>query len=112
MKKEISRIFEVPKIHTFEKDNRMPIEKIYRNLSKIDGKSWKKEIITQQQIIMNKKKYDFNILGLTTKKKGPALWIIAGIHGEEPAGPNAIAKKNKYYKRFGGENSHGSNAIV
>ena len=26
-----------------------------------------------------------------TGKGGEALWIIAGIHGEEPAGPNAIA---------------------
>lgn len=26
-----------------------------------------------------------------TAHRGPALWILAGIHGEEPAGPNAIA---------------------
>jgi hypothetical protein len=26
-----------------------------------------------------------------TKAEGPALWILAGIHGEEPAGPNALA---------------------
>lgn len=24
---------------------------------------------------------------------GPALWLLAGIHGEEPAGPNAIAAR-------------------
>ncbi|MDQ7823997.1 MAG: hypothetical protein RDV48_14450 [Candidatus Eremiobacteraeota bacterium] len=29
---------------------------------------------------------------LKTRKKGPALWILSGIHGEEPAGPNAIAE--------------------
>jgi basic amino acid/polyamine antiporter, APA family len=28
-----------------------------------------------------------------TARKGKALWIISGIHGEEPAGPNAIARK-------------------
>ncbi len=27
-----------------------------------------------------------------TQQRGPALWILAGIHGEEPAGPNAIAR--------------------
>lgn len=27
-----------------------------------------------------------------TARHGEALWIIAGIHGEEPAGPNAIAR--------------------
>ena len=26
-----------------------------------------------------------------TTQQGPALWLLAGIHGEEPAGPNAIA---------------------
>ena len=26
-----------------------------------------------------------------TPQRGPALWLLAGIHGEEPAGPNAIA---------------------
>jgi hypothetical protein len=28
-----------------------------------------------------------------TPKRGPALWLLAGIHGEEPAGPNAIAEQ-------------------
>ena len=27
-----------------------------------------------------------------TPAQGPALWVLAGIHGEEPAGPNAIAR--------------------
>jgi hypothetical protein len=29
---------------------------------------------------------------LRTARKGSALWILAGIHGEEPAGPNALAE--------------------
>lgn len=32
------------------------------------------------------------ILSFKTKTAGPALWIISGIHGEEPAGPNALAE--------------------
>lgn len=27
-----------------------------------------------------------------TSLQGPALWILSGLHGEEPAGPNAIAR--------------------
>lgn len=27
-----------------------------------------------------------------TTQQGPALWLLAGVHGEEPAGPNAIAR--------------------
>lgn len=33
---------------------------------------------------------DLAIRAWRTEQRGPALWIIAGIHGEEPAGPNAI----------------------
>jgi hypothetical protein len=32
------------------------------------------------------------VSGYRTLKKGAALWVLAGIHGEEPAGPNAIAQ--------------------
>lgn len=32
------------------------------------------------------------ILAYRTKREGKALWLLAGIHGEEPAGPNAIAR--------------------
>ncbi len=28
-----------------------------------------------------------------TPGSGPALWLLSGIHGEEPAGPNAIARQ-------------------
>jgi hypothetical protein len=28
-----------------------------------------------------------------TRSEGPALWVISGLHGEEPAGPNAIAQE-------------------
>jgi hypothetical protein len=33
----------------------------------------------------------FEIRAWRTPRTGAALWIISGIHGEEPAGPNAIA---------------------
>jgi hypothetical protein len=33
----------------------------------------------------------FEIRAWQTQQAGEALWIISGIHGEEPAGPNAIA---------------------
>lgn len=33
------------------------------------------------------------ILAFRAGEPGPALWILSGIHGEEPAGPNAIARE-------------------
>jgi hypothetical protein len=35
---------------------------------------------------------DLAIRAWRTAHRGEALWILAGIHGEEPAGPNAIAR--------------------
>jgi len=35
---------------------------------------------------------DLAIRAWRTAHAGKALWILAGIHGEEPAGPNAIAR--------------------
>ena len=29
---------------------------------------------------------------LRTTSRGPALWLLTGVHGEEPAGPNALAE--------------------
>lgn len=34
---------------------------------------------------------DVAIRAWRTPQQGPALWLLSGIHGEEPAGPNAIA---------------------
>ncbi len=36
---------------------------------------------------------DLAIRAWRTRHTGPALWLIAGVHGEEPAGPNAIARQ-------------------
>lgn len=35
---------------------------------------------------------ELEIRAWRSAQSGPALWLLAGIHGEEPAGPNAIAK--------------------
>jgi len=75
-------------IKTYSKDNRIRLDKIYSKLSKLNAKLWDKEII----FIEGDDNYLLQVLGFKTKKKGKALYLIAGIHGEEPAGVNAIAK--------------------
>ena len=75
-------------IKTYNKDNRISLDKIYAQLLKLNEKLWDTEII----FIEADDKYLLQVLGFRTKKKGKALYLIAGIHGEEPAGVNAIAK--------------------
>ncbi len=36
-------------------------------------------------------RYALPVIALRTPQGGEACWILSGIHGEEPAGPNAIA---------------------
>ena len=75
-------------INTYNKDNRISLDKVYSQLSKLNKKLWDKEII----FIEADDNYLLQVLGFRTKKKGKALYLIAGIHGEEPAGVNAISK--------------------
>ncbi len=92
MKKIYSFNFEVPAITTHKKDKRMPIQHLYKSFSQLSKNLWNGHIIGTQKTMIDRKKSVFNILGFTTRKSGNALWLIAGIHGEEPAGPNAIAE--------------------
>jgi hypothetical protein len=43
----------------------------------------------------------FPIISYRTRKEGKALWLIAGIHGEEPAGPNAFAEGIDIIQKLG-----------
>jgi hypothetical protein len=64
----------------------MPLEQLfarYDTLSTDHG--WQRETIYRYA------ENNLVISAWRTPKAGPALWLLAGIHGEEPAGPNAIA---------------------
>ena len=83
-------------LETFSMDNRMPLEKIYKAYLSLPKKNWSRKIIYTETIkLSNGQKIGAPILSFFTKKTGRAFWIIAGIHGEEPAGPNALAKNIK-----------------
>lgn len=56
----------------------------YESLAKRHG--WQEEIVYAYPEVSG-----LEIRAWRTPRSGPALWLIAGIHGEEPAGPNAIA---------------------
>jgi len=91
----------LPKLETYKRDKRKQIETIYNSLSKL-GDNWVGEIIAYQKADYGKNKNILlPIIGFRTKNKGNAIWLIAGIHGEEPAGVNAIAKRISYINKIG-----------
>ena len=68
---------------TFSEDGRAPIGDLYDFMDGLEQKGpWVMETVFVDQ--------GFPMRVLHTRRKGPALWIIAGIHGEEPAPPNAL----------------------
>jgi len=70
-------------------DGRMPIEELYRSYLVLLDKGWELDTVTRSR--PEGRSYSLPIIALRTRRTGEAAWILSGIHGEEPAGPNAIA---------------------
>jgi hypothetical protein len=70
-------------------DGRAPIESLYRQYLSLVDKGWTAEVVAESG--PEGTAVPLPILALRSPAAGPAIWILAGIHGEEPAGPNAIA---------------------
>jgi hypothetical protein len=78
----------VPEVATHA-DGRAPIEALYRASLSLVERGWTVEVIAKSAPAGTQAALP--IIALSSPKKGPAVWILAGIHGEEPAGPNAVA---------------------
>ena len=69
---------------TYSSDGRRAIQELYRSHDRLAAKDgWTIETVYVD--------HGLPIRVLRTKARGPALWLLAGIHGEEPAPPNAVA---------------------
>ncbi|PIN74130.1 hypothetical protein COV20_00770 [Candidatus Woesearchaeota archaeon CG10_big_fil_rev_8_21_14_0_10_45_16] len=53
---------------------------------------WQQQEIYKIGAEIDGRKTDLPCYSFTTEREGPAVYLIGGIHGEEPAGPNALAK--------------------
>jgi hypothetical protein len=75
--------------HGYTADGRAPLTELearYETLSSAHG--WKEQLVYAYPDAPG-----LAIRAWVTPQRGEALWILAGIHGEEPAGPNAIARQ-------------------
>jgi hypothetical protein len=71
-------------------DGRKPVEKLYQAYTSLIESGWQLDVIVQSQ--PPGRTYALPVIALRSPKGGDACWILSGIHGEEPAGPNAIAE--------------------
>ena len=81
-------------LRTYSKDGRKSIADLYAaQLELRDRHGWiLDEVFTEEIIVGREGRVLLPATCLRTPKKGPAFWILTGIHGEEPAGPNAVAE--------------------
>ena len=70
-------------------DGRTPLAQIMQRFGELDSThGWNVETLYAYPDAP-----DMQIKAWHTGQPGPALWVLSGIHGEEPAGPNAIARE-------------------
>lgn len=71
------------------------LEQRYDSL--LGGQEWRTDVIYRYPVADGPA-----IRAWRTRSEGPALWVISGLHGEEPAGPNAIAREIEAVARLAG----------
>ncbi|MBX3702499.1 MAG: succinylglutamate desuccinylase/aspartoacylase family protein [Steroidobacteraceae bacterium] len=70
-------------------DGRAPIGELYAAYESLVARGWSLDVVAESA--PEGTTSSLPIIALRSPGKGPAVWILSGIHGEEPAGPNAIA---------------------
>ena len=77
----------VPDAVDYTADGRLPLATIMARFDALSSQhGWQVETVYAYPGAR-----DLAIKAWRTPQRGEALWILSGIHGEEPAGPNAIA---------------------
>jgi len=78
-----------PEIHTHP-DGRMPILQLFGAYLELTRHGWQLDVIAYSRPEGTSE--ELPIIALRSPRPGPAMWILSGIHGEEPAGSNAVAE--------------------
>ena len=71
-------------------DGRRTIETLFTSYQRLVDDGWTLEVLARSRPAGTT--VALPIVALRSPGRGAAVWILAGIHGEEPAGPNAIAE--------------------
>ena len=76
-------------IHTHP-DGRTPVQALYAAYLTLVERGWQLDLIGHSQPRGTPE--ELPVIALRSPRPGAAIWILSGIHGEEPAGPNAVAE--------------------
>ena len=88
----------------FVEDGRMPVGDLYRAFDRLKEEfGWQRELVYTQKLETPRGELNFPIYCYRTIATGRSFWLFAGVHGEEPAGPNAISREIGYLGELGKE---------
>jgi hypothetical protein len=91
------------KIETFN-DGRASFYELTKQYDLLKSKyGFIKEPVYTVNIDSNNEPVEVTVFCYKSAKKGEAIWLLAGIHGEEPTGPNAIARNIDTIGKLGQE---------
>jgi hypothetical protein len=92
-------------IKTYKKDGRRSLLELWNKYLELEESGWEKELIAEQKLILDGKEITFPVYAfktlLTNGKPVKAMWVLGGVHGEEPAGPNAFFEQLDTIKKMG-----------
>jgi len=71
-------------------DGRQPVDVLFETYESLTARGWRLDVVAESRPAGTTS--TLPIIALRSPVAGPAVWLLAGIHGEEPAGPNAIAR--------------------
>jgi hypothetical protein len=81
--------FRLPsEVHIYP-DGRLSIHELFASYLRLRDRGWQLDVIANSHPPGTA--YALPIIALRSPRAGAAVWILSGIHGEEPAGPDAIA---------------------
>ena len=80
-------------------DGRAPVGELYAAYESLAARGWSLDVVAESA--PEGTTQPLPIVALRSPGSGPAVWILSGIHGEEPAGPNAIAAAIEDIARLG-----------
>jgi hypothetical protein len=81
-------------VRTCEEDGRRPLPALYAAYGTLLGAGFRGTIVYHQEAPRRGgSTMAIPVVAFQSGAGGPALWLIAGVHGEEPAGPNAVAEE-------------------
>lgn len=79
-------------LQVFSADGRLPLAELYHKYLILEREhGWIREAITFFKIETDRGLIKVPSLCFRTPQSGSALWVLSGVHGEEPAGPNALS---------------------